>query len=838
MLRQTNNIEKRRILVINSPTRDKGGFKGSPTSMLYAIGPLVEEIKAKNINISGFSHLNIFDPTYFSEDLNEQLEKKLREIEPHIVTISTTSDSFHIAEKMAKIVKDKAPYKNTIVIVGGPHCDEVDFNAPENPNNPLVCSNSFDFVISGDGEYMLLTLVQMIVKGMQKLEDCGEEPNANAIKNYVLKNAKAFNNVEGYAKLYFKVNNKIKSIASSMKQIDLNKLPPLRYEYLKKEHLKDFDIFRDEKNQIKKCVQVMTHRGCKAYCSFCSERVLTFDQMGLYYNNTKTVDTVIKEIQHYVDKLGVQAIFFDDSTFLEDPIFVKELCKRMIETGLSRRIKWGCLNRFDKVDDPALIGYMAKAGLDYMYLGLELFDDESLIKMNKVRNKRKLAGSKMTKVILNALKILKDNNVRVGVSILFGLPFASEDVEIETIKFVGRMVDEKKISLVSLSLFNYHLVSFLSLSQRQLIMLDYFNVKDKIDKQNKPPWNCFEEGGWFHATKSRLIDENYLARLIWAVDRYIRDKNTLVRKREIEEFIKSSWGKKLLDEPAAFSLIQKSNHITISDFTVVGNYVRGEEDALKKLRYVCSQILSGLSERKQGRQHWLFWGAPGFGKTSFIEQIGEVAKQQKFTYRRLDLSDPKVTENSFKSALSELLEKDTSVLCFIDEIAAKPDEIWPYETIKSFMDVVEEKSLPITVVLAGSRGANIDELKNHICSRHMGKDMLRRVSHQFSVPEMSISDKIIIALASIAEAGKSAGTKITAVEKLALFWMVLSPKLENAGQLRDYATIAVERMLRSKEQSLMYKHLFDPYDPEKTRFEGNIKHRLTDLTEKFVYISY
>lgn len=826
-----------RILVINSPAMDKGGFRGSPTSLLYAISPLVEAIKArpKQINITGFSHLNIFDPTYVSEDLEYQLVNKLLEIEPHIVAISTTSLSFKIAERMADIVK--ATVANAMVIIGGPHCDEVDFGAPDNPNNPLLSSKSFDFVISGDGEYMLLTLVRMIFSAIQKLESDKKKLDGDAVKNYVLKNAKDFKDVKGKARIYFKVSDKIFVFESSMKQMDLNELPPLRYEFLKKEHLKDFSIFRDEHGQIEKCVQVMTHRGCTGNCNFCSERVLIYGQTSPYYY-TKKVEKVIDELWHYVDRLGVQAIFFDDSTFLENPTFVKELCRQMKDSGLSRRIRWGCLNRFDKVEDKELIKCMAQAGLDYMYLGLELMDDESLREMSKVKNRGKPSDLKITDIIRNALETLKDNNVRVGVSILFGLPYASEDVEKETIKFVGRMVNEKKIRLVSLSLFNYHEASLLSQTRRQVIGLDYFNVEDEMDKQNKPPWNCFEEGGWFHAS-NRLVDEEYLARLLWEVDRNIGVKDVLVRKAELEDFVNSAWGKRLLQEPEAFSLIKRLRNISLSDFTVVGDYVRYDEEQRKSLSYICRKILDGFSKPMSNSQYWLFWGPSRGGKTFFVAQIGEVAKKQGIKYKRLDLSDKKMTKDNFSIALNELEESGCSVLCFIDEIAGKQQEKWPFEIIKSFLDVIEKNNLPIIVVLAGSEGKNIDDLKNDISNRHMGNDVLKRlpITNEYSIPDMSVSDSIIIALSSVKQAVKSAKKEIKAVEKLALLWMALSPRLETAGQVSKFVTKVVERMPLG-ERSIMYLHLFDSDDPEKTRFINKLKpkNHLTELTEQFVNI--
>jgi radical SAM superfamily enzyme YgiQ (UPF0313 family)/predicted AAA+ superfamily ATPase len=802
--------EEKRILAINSPTLDEGGFRGSPTSMLYAIGPLIEEIKArpKRINISGFSQLNIFDPTIAREDLLDQLGKKLQEIEPHIVVISTTSDSFHIAEKMANLVKAHPLSKNTIIILGGPHCDEVDFDEENDPNNPLISSSSFDFVIRGDGEYMLLGLIKTVLNGMEVSEGKREKPNVEIIKKYVKKNARTFARIEGRANLYFKINGNTQNLQSSMREIDLDNLPPLRYEYLKKDHLYNFGIFENKyTHQTEKCVQVLTHRGCTGQCDFCSEGIHHFGEVKGYYN-PKRVDTVISEIQHYVTELGVEAVFFDDSTFLEDSTYVRDLCKQMIESGLSRRIRWGCLNRFVKVNDPDLIKYMAEAGLDYMYLGLELYDDDSLSEMNK--------GN--TKVIRDALEILSDNEIRVGVSILFGYPLTTEDVEKETIRFVGQMVDEKKIHLVSLSLFNYHLASLISLKHRGKIRLDYFNVEKNVEKQNSAPWSCFEEGGWFHAG-NRQVDESYLARILWEVNRSIKDKNVLVRKAELETFIKSSWAQKLLKEPIAFSLIRNLSKINLSDYIVVGHYVRFDENVRNSLRDVCKKILSGLSEKDV--QHWLFWGESGAGKTSLVEQIGEKAKRQGIAFRRFDLSNTKLKRSDFGWTIREL-EEGNPALFFVDEITAKSEENWPYETIKSFLDTVAEKSLPITLLLAGSAGTNIDDLKKLIGDRHMGTDMLRRIPNECSIPEMSLGDRVIIALNSFRRAGKRTNKEIKNVEKLALHWMALSPKLESAGQLHDFATNAVKRM-PSREHNLMYEHLFNSSDPEKTRFENELK---------------
>jgi len=312
----------------------------------------------------------------------------------------------------------------------------------------------------------------------------------------------------------------------------VNNLSPLRYEYLKKDHLKDFDIFKDDEGNVEECVQIMSHRGCGGRCEFCSE-IIRCKYNQIYYNNinTKTVPKVIDEIWHYVRNLGVKAIFFDDSTFIEEKDYVSKLCDELVKSGLQKRIKWGCLNRFEVLRNEEIIKKLANAGMTYTYLGLELYDDRALGLMRKPGRKE---------AIKESLDLLYKYGIKVGVSLLFGYPDVDPESEEETIKFVGEMVKEKRIHLVSLSLFNYHLMSSISRDYKDKQRdLNYGNPGDTIlNRQNKSPWECFEEGGWFHAFDQRKINEKYLWQIWNWVDGYIKDKSVLVRKKQIEDAIK------------------------------------------------------------------------------------------------------------------------------------------------------------------------------------------------------------------------------------------------------------------------------------------------------------
>jgi radical SAM superfamily enzyme YgiQ (UPF0313 family) len=529
---------KTKIMFVNSPTRDRGGFRGAPTSLLYAVGPLVEAIKSRDVEVTGFSDVNIWDPTYFTDDALAEFAGKLERMKPGIVGISSTSDSFQAATHIANEVRRVLP--ESVVIIGGPHCDEVRFDEPDNPNNPIAVDSPFDFAIAGEGEWMLKELVRVVSTALE----AGDAQTREDVIARVLASDKLFAGVEGKAKLYFLADQRLRAFQSSWRPIRLSELPPLRMEYLDPAHFYDFEVFRHEDESAKRCIQVMTHRGCGGTCSFCTERLLFPGEP--YYNRTRSVTDVIEEILHYESKFGIEAVFFDDSTFIEQDEFVKELCKKMIDTGLAKRIEWGCLNRFDKIRSAELIALMADAGMSYMYLGLELCDDKALRRMRKHitretstgKVKTKKSKTSMVQHMSEALEMLRGAGVTAGVSILFGLPKEEEEVELRTIEYVGEKVDAQYISLVSLSLLNYHLGSSMTdaaLDQKDLNYRDVAN--QRTAEQLSAPWNCFEEGGWFDASvvNGRDVTEEYLWRLLDHVDRHITRPGVLVRERLIKE---------------------------------------------------------------------------------------------------------------------------------------------------------------------------------------------------------------------------------------------------------------------------------------------------------------
>lgn len=837
---------KRKIFFLNSPTRDTGGFRGSPTSLLCAIGPLVDEVKQEikfkktdqeGLGMCGFSQVNIFDPTFYDEPekVKNELLNILRRMKPEIIGVSCTFDSFDVALEIADHVKQQLDY-NPIIILGGPHCDEVDFSAQENPNNPLQKSRWFDFVIAGDGEYMLLALVKEILRQLKVMPQRRQEAQGGAahftesVKKGVLKRAKEaqiFRDVDGIARLYFMIDGEQYRFESSGRRIELDKLPFLHYDYMRKEHLFDFDIFK-KNGEIAKCVQVMTHRGCKSACKFCTERVLVYDLKSAYYNS-KRAQTVVDEIQHYLERIGIETVFFDDSTFTVEKDFVRELCQKFVGSGLSKKIHWGCLNTFEAAQDEGLLQAMRDAGMRYIYLGLEVLDNKALKEMKKPSN---------VAFVQKTLEILKSMEVMVGVSILFGYPQASQEAEVWTIEHVGRWVKEGKIHLVSLSLTNYHPSSVLTDSlDREQSSLDY-TKPELIERQNRAPWNCFEEGGWYHP-EDRAVNEEYLQELLWQVKKHIpliKDKRrVIVRGKELEKYIDWLWSRKDVAEIfRASDHISSMNEVSLSEYRIVGDYVRYEKGLCRCLREVSKKIQSDLIADTTTGNHHLIWGPSQIGKTFLFEEIARNSRRRVLKSNLMNDD-----ERAFCRKLAELEGVTEAALCLVDEVDARPQEAWPFVVLRSYLNKTEQ-GLPVTFVLVGSAQVkSVQEFRELLEKNYFkGEDTLKKIllENQVEIPRLTVEDKAVIALSSIRVASHEQGKDLKKVEKAALLYLVLHPSLDRPAMIAKFVGKAVKRV--GQGDQLMMDNLFSDKEGEEEEFlsDSNRRKATQQLSNKFVVI--
>ncbi|HYA13863.1 MAG TPA: radical SAM protein [Syntrophales bacterium] len=119
---------------------------------------------------------------------------------------------------------------------------------------------------------------------------------------------------------------------------------------------------------------VQTRRGCPMDCSYCS--TATIEGRSI---RKRRLDLVIKEIAGRIDA-GFEWFYFVDNTFNIPLAYAKEICRRLIENGLT--LSWRCILYPGRVDKE-LIQLMARAGCKEVSLGFESGCELILHKMNK-----------------------------------------------------------------------------------------------------------------------------------------------------------------------------------------------------------------------------------------------------------------------------------------------------------------------------------------------------------------------------------------------------------------------------------------------------------------------
>jgi SAM-dependent methyltransferase len=264
----------------------------------------------------------------------------------------------------------------------------------------------------------------------------------------------------------------------------------------------------------------------------------------------------------------------------------------------------------------------------------------------------------------------------------------------------------------------------------------------------------------------------------------------------------------------AISLLEELNEISMSRHTVVGYYVRFAPPIVEDLRRIARRIETACMKTTSFKENFLLWAPPGQGKTYLVD---EIARTTGIDYVKIDLKLPDVTEQIFRQTLSRCQNGPEAHLCLVDEIHARPSEEWQYDVLYGFLDLNELKQLDHgnkVFVLIGSTQPNFEALKNEIVGRKKGSDMLRRVPHQESIPPLEMGDKLVVVLSELRKKAIASNRTVSAVEKLALLYILIDLHKFNAGELADFIAPAIARMPIGDDH-LKLRDLFDRDNQEK-----------------------
>jgi len=335
----------------------------SPLGLAYVGAVLKEggyEVKVIDLNVEKINHRTY---PYKRYDL---------------VGISVDTTRYPVSLKIA----EQAKKSGVDVVMGGPHVTFFD--------DETLSSKQVDYVVRGEGEYIMLDLVKH------------------------LNNGKSLEEVKGIS--YLSGNQIIKNPPAPLAH-DLDSIPfPAR-------ELLPLDRYTNTLRG-RFSASMVTSRGCPFDCDFCSCSAFS----GAKWR-TRSIENILEEVELLYAKYGYRAINFLDDNFTLNSKRVTQLCERMIKRGWD--LLWYAFSRVDSiVRNEKMVHLMKKAGLDQVFVGFESGSQEVLNKLGK-----KVTVEKAFK----AMEILKRHRIRVWGSFIIGALNESRGMIKETIKFARQL---------------------------------------------------------------------------------------------------------------------------------------------------------------------------------------------------------------------------------------------------------------------------------------------------------------------------------------------------------------------------------------------------------------
>ena len=306
-----------------------------------------------------------------------EMIKKIVDYGADFVGISAVTPVMPIVYAIAKSIKKQN--KNTYVVVGGPH--------PSVLPDEAMADGNIDFIVRGEGECTLLNLLHSI----EKKSDLKE---LNGIS--YRKDGKVVHNKPAD---YIKDLNTLPDPAYDLLPMHLYKTPP-------------------QWSIASPSYQVIASRGCPYNCGFCC---VGMGKTVRYKSGVR----VCNEIELLIEKYNCKQVVFADTTFPFSTKHCEEVCNRMIETGLSKKIVWFTSTRVDIVNQK-MLDLMYKAGCRLVTFGVESGSQRILDLIKK--------GITL-KQVKDAVRMAKRAKIDVTASYILGLPDDTRQTILNTIKF-------------------------------------------------------------------------------------------------------------------------------------------------------------------------------------------------------------------------------------------------------------------------------------------------------------------------------------------------------------------------------------------------------------------
>lgn len=312
---------------------------------------------------------------YAYPEKEENILKKINDLKPNFVGITTTTSSFFDGLNIAKLIKEN--FQGIKVIFGGVHPTAVYEKILKN-------YKEIDYVVVGEGE---VTIYELLTSN---------EPE----------------NVKGIA---FRKDDEVFFTGRRKLIEDLDQLPFPAYNKLKNFPKKyTLPIFNYPKSPS--CT-FLTSRGCPFSCSYCDRSVF-----GPSFR-AHSSEYLIEHLNFLMKNYNIKHINIYDDNFLLDKKRVFEFCEKKIKEKI--KITFNCIGRANHLDKE-ILKILKKAGCWMINIGVESGDEE-LLKPHRSRPE--------IEKIREISREIKKNKMRVKGLFMMGIPGETRETIEKTIEF-------------------------------------------------------------------------------------------------------------------------------------------------------------------------------------------------------------------------------------------------------------------------------------------------------------------------------------------------------------------------------------------------------------------
>jgi len=179
--------------------------------------------------------------------------------------------------------------------------------------------------------------------------------------------------------------------------------------------------------EVYQVLSLVASRGCPYSCINCSTT-----EMWQRRRRTRSVDSVLAEIELLLETYPVRALNFVDDLLTADRRWIHQLCDRYEPLWARHSAAWMCNTRVDRLDG-ALIEHMGAVGCRMLFLGVESGSRRVLEEIGK-----RYDADRVIELLLSCVS----NGIQPNVALMMGLPSEQAADLKATTDLARRIVDE------------------------------------------------------------------------------------------------------------------------------------------------------------------------------------------------------------------------------------------------------------------------------------------------------------------------------------------------------------------------------------------------------------